>query len=702
MVRTFTLQTGEGGRPHRDYAAELNPEQQAVVTCPGGPMLVVAGAGSGKTRALTYRLAWLVEQGVDPNRILLMTFTNRAGREMLQRVELLLETSIRRVWGGTFHHIGNRILRLYGGLLGIDPRFTILDREDSRALMRTCVTELNLDKMGKGFPNKNVLVGIFSYMRNTLQRLDDLLNADYPEFVRHTEVLQQIFDLYTRKKTDSNVLDFDDLLGSWRRLLLEHADVAELLGEQFQHILVDEYQDTNAVQGHIVDLLAQRHRNVCVVGDDAQAIYSFRGATFENILHFQDRYPDATVFRLETNYRSRPEILELANRSIAHNRHRLPKNLRAVREPGVKPAVVPCDDPSLQGRFIAGYIQNLEQEGRRLSEMAVLYRSHWHSMEIQLELQRHNIPFEIRGGIRFFEQAHIKDLLAYVRVVHNPHDETAWLRFLPHLQGVGEKLALRVWHCVSFHDAPVTAANAAETANLLPKRVRAEFSQRMQLLAKLARMSLPGPILEKLLDGFYELYLKAQFENAKARLEDCRGLIEFAGSYEDLDAFLADVSLATEFAGDDLDGEAHAEEAVVLSTVHQAKGLEWDVVFIPWLVEGRFPVDWSKGGLDEEEEERRIFHVAVTRARNELYLTVPRTARHRGKGPQRLRPSLFVMELDRDTYEPLYLEAERHGVSGSQPSETPSQNKSRNTADTARACGDCEDYYYDYDEDDTP
>jgi len=361
---------------------ELNEEQREAATAPGGPILIIAGAGTGKTRALTSRLAWLILNGIDPSRILLVTFTNRAAREMLDRAELLTPEDTSRVWGGTFHHIANRLLRKHGRRIGIEPDFTILDREDSRDLLGLCVTEAEIPVKERRFPQKTVLAKMSSFVANTLVPFGDVLGERFPDFIDDEELIGEVLSLYARRKRQKQLLDYDDLLGGLLTLLREHESVRDRLSEQFLHVLVDEYQDTNAIQGEIVDLLGARHRNVCVVGDDSQSIYSFRGARFENMVGFRDRYPDLREIRLETNYRSTPEILRLANESIARNTRRLPKELRASRPSGYKPAIVPCRDHLMQSRFIAEYVLHLLDEGRTLEDVAALYRSHWHSTEI--------------------------------------------------------------------------------------------------------------------------------------------------------------------------------------------------------------------------------------------------------------------------------------------------------------------------------
>ncbi len=644
MTRKFQLKARRIGSGI-DFSGDLNAEQIAAVTAEGGPMLVVAGAGTGKTRALTYRLAWLVDQGVDPSRILLVTFTNRAAREMLHRVGLLLKQETRTIWGGTFHHIANRVLRQHGTRLGIQPDFTILDREDARDLMASCVTEAEIDRTQRRFPQKGLLVSMSSFVQNTLEPLGKVLAHRFPMFQQEEKSIARVLELFDRRKRQRQLLDYDDLLAAWLVLLTEHAEVRDMLANQFAHILVDEYQDTNAIQGRIVDHLAHKHRNVMVVGDDSQSIYSFRGANFENILRFKDRYPDAHEYRLETNYRSTPEILALANASIERNSRRLPKNLRAVRPSGLKPAVVPCHDHLVQVRFIAEYILHLMDEGHKLADIAVLYRSHWHSLEIQLELQRRNIPFQVRGGLRFFEQAHIKDVLAYLRIIQNPRDELAWFRVLPMLPRVGTKLSRRVWEHIHTRDNPLEALGEKAAGKLLPSGARGGFEKFAQMMGKLAALSSPAEMIECIMADLYDDYLVTHTEGASLRREDIKGLTNFAGQYQSVDAFLSDIALSTEFSGETVVTGPDEWDFVVLSTVHQAKGLEWPIVFIPWMADGRFPTDMAINTSEDLEEERRVFHVAVTRAKDELYLVVPQFQQMRFQAKVLMKPSRFLTEL---------------------------------------------------------
>lgn len=671
MARKFTLKSRTAAGDI-DFSADLNAEQLAVATAPGGPMLVVAGAGSGKTRALTYRLAWLVHHGVEPGRIMLVTFTNRAAREMLSRVEVLVKQRTREIWGGTFHHIANRILRTHGRLLDIAPDFTILDREDSKDLLASCVQEAGVDTKQRRFPQKNVLAAISSFVQNTLEPLATVVSARFPMFIQELDGIEKVLVLYTAKKRRRQLLDFDDLLSAWLRLMSEHDDVRAMLAGQFVHILVDEYQDTNAIQGAIVDLLASRHRNLAVVGDDSQSIYSFRGANFENIITFTDRYPEAKEYRLETNYRSVPEILTLANASIAQNTRRLPKNLRAIRSSGLKPTVVPCQDHFTQSRFIAEYVLHLLDEGRCLNDIAVLYRSHWHSLEIQLEFQRRNIPFQIRGGLRFFEQAHMKDILCYMRVLQNPRDELAWLRLLKMLPRVGSALSRRVWRQIGDAADPFNEIFTVETASLLPASARPFYEEFTHLLKESAELGSPGEIIDLVLKESYDDYLVSHYDGAAMRREDIRALANFAGQYQNVEAFLADVSLAGDFSGETCVAGPTEQEFVILSTVHQAKGLEWPVVFIPWLADGRFPTDMAMNKDEDLQEERRVFHVAVTRARDEIYLVVPQVYRNRGGGLIMMKPSRFLTELAQDLTEPMELEEGLpHLIGGAEPNLLP-------------------------------
>src|SRR5438552_3034323 len=447
MSREYTLQRS----PHAttiniDYAAELNEQQLAAVTASPGPLLVIAGAGSGKTRTLTYRVAYLLENGIDPRNILLLTFTNKAARQMLDRVANLLPVDASGLWGGTFHSIGNRMLRRHGSALGYSSGFTIMDREDQKDLINTVIANAGIDPKKIRFQKGDVLAENFSFVVNTETPMEELLAEKFPYFLPLLEQIKDVQARYQKKKKATNSMDFDDLLEKTLSMLQQKEEIAAVYRRQFQFILVDEYQDTNKIQADLIDTLGCDHRNVMVVGDDAQSIYSWRGANFQNILEFPKRYPSAQVFKIELNYRSVPEILEVANAAIAANVQQFRKNLRPTRESkSVKPALVALNDGSEQAQFVAQRILELRDENVDLNDIAVLYRAHFHAIELQLELSRRGIPYQITSGIRFFEQAHIKDVVAFIRLVANPRDEVAFKRMVKLLPGIGNRSADNLW-----------------------------------------------------------------------------------------------------------------------------------------------------------------------------------------------------------------------------------------------------------------
>src|SRR5213080_1234285 len=447
MSRQYTLQRAHSSFSGAiDYAAELNEQQLAAVTAPPGPLLVIAGAGSGKTRTLTYRVAYLLENGVDARNILLLTFTNKAARQMLDRVSNLLPVDAAGIWGGTFHSIGNQMLRRHGSALGYSSGFTIMDREDQKDLIATVVASSGIDPKEMRFPKADVLADIFSFVVNTEQSMEELLSEKFPYFLPLLEQIKDVQARYERKKKNTNSMDFDDLLEKTLSMLKKHEHIADFYRRQFQFILVDEYQDTNKIQADLIDTLAAEHRNVMVVGDDAQSIYSWRGANFKNILAFPERYPDAQVFKIEMNYRSVPDILRVANAAIAANVQQFRKHLSATRESRtLKPALVALNDGAEQAQFVAQRILELRDENVDLNDIAVLYRAHYHALELQLELSRRGIPYQITSGIRFFEQAHIKDVTSFIRFVANPRDEVAFNRMVKLLPGIGNRTAENLW-----------------------------------------------------------------------------------------------------------------------------------------------------------------------------------------------------------------------------------------------------------------
>ncbi len=639
-----------------DYARELNEQQLAAVTAPPGPALVIAGAGSGKTRTLTYRVAYLIEQGIPPDRILLLTFTNKAAGEMMKRVTELLGHELRALWGGTFHSIGARILRLHADTLGYQRDFTILDRDDAKDLIKANLADAKIDTKDKKFPKVDVLNEIFSLTANTHQSIAELVEGKFSYFADFTEQIADQHKRYLARKRATNGMDFDDLLALWLKLMQEHPDVCEHFQRRFQFILVDEYQDTNKLQGDLIDLLAARHKNVTVVGDDAQSIYAWRGANFANILDFPKRYPGAKVFKIETNYRSTPEILNVANAAIAANVNQFAKELSPARKSGVKPALIACQDAGQQATFIAQRALELREEGTSLNNICVLYRSHFHALELQMELTRRQIPFSITSGIRFFEQAHIKDATAFLKFVANPKDEVSFKRLVQLLPGIAAKGAAKLWQnflheikSPKFH-TPIAIALQDSIGNV-PKKAAIPWAQFTATIAQLegeAVRKSAAKMLRLVMDAGYDDYLKATYDNYERRLEEIQQLAEFAFQFGTVEEFLTQLALLT-----NVEAEAdHADdsEKIKLSTIHQAKGLEFEIVFVIMLCDGMFPSSRSSESSDGEEEERRLFYVAVTRAKNELYLCYPLIRGGFGQSGADIyqSPSRFLSEIPKD------------------------------------------------------
>ena len=629
-----------------DYEKELNPEQLRVVLEEGGPLLVIAGAGSGKTRTLTYRVAHLVESGVPPEWILLATFTNKAARSMLSRVETLIGREIGGLWGGTFHHCAHRTLRAHAPRLGYASNFSILDSEDSRQLINTCITETGIDGKGDKFPRGDVVGDMISLAVNTEAPLLDVVAGRYPFFAHRAEEIAAVAAHYRKRKKELNVMDFDDLLFLWRELLLRFDDVRDAYAGRFLHVLVDEYQDTNRLQAEIMDLVASRHRNLMVVGDDSQSIYSFRGANYENIMRFPDRYPECRIFKLETNYRSTPEILHLANLSITNNERQFQKTLRAVREGGIRPVLVPARNVLQQADFVAQRILELNRSGIPLGEIAVLYRAHYHSMEVQMELTRRGIPFEIRSGIRFFEQAHIKDVTAYLRILVNPRDEIAWKRVLGLYEKIGRVTAEKVWWFVSRISDPHAAVLTEDFKGCAPKSATPGLCRFQETFRALhgCNSSNPSILIETILKSGYSDLLRERHTDAVSREDDLIQFANFSSRFISLDDFLSELALLTGVNEESRPEEIH-EDRVVLSSIHQAKGLEWKTVIMIWCSEGMMPLARALREPGGEEEERRLFYVATTRAKDELYLCYPLTDYARGMGNLPVSPSRFIMEL---------------------------------------------------------
>lgn len=608
----------------RDFSDDLNPEQLRAATHGDGPLLIIAGAGTGKTRTLIYRLAHLIEAGVRPHHILLLTFTRRAAQEMLSRAERLVGNASKQVHGGTFHATAHRLLRRFGARAGIAPDFTIMDQGDSVDLMQLSRTTLGYARSKKRFPKAETLQSVYSRHINTGLSIDDILKNDYPQFVEYLQDFRKIFADYTSRKHDRNLLDYDDLLLSWSLLVGTPGALSDEITGLYDHILVDEYQDTNTIQAQILKGMSDPHGNITVVGDDAQSIYSFRGANFRNIVEFPDQHAETSVITLEHNYRSTPQILETTNCLIKSASERFTKSLWTENPPGDKPALIAALDEHHQTTYVIDRVLEYYNDGIALNEMAVLFRAGYLSAELEIELTNRKIPFEKWGGLKFLEAAHIKDVLAFLRISENPRDEVSWYRILQLLPGVGEvtaRSAIQVisenaWDRMAFarQFKPPARAKEAHTAlsTLIKDLAGINDSDVTQQLSRIRRL--------------YDALLRKKYDRPEPRLADLDQLEIISANYPDRRAFLSALALDPPSATQDLAGPAgnsDDNDTLVLSTAHSAKGKEWTVVFIIWALDGLFPSSRSLHSEEETDEERRLMYVAMTRAKTHLHVTYP-------------------------------------------------------------------------------
>lgn len=632
----------------RDYARELNPQQLAAVEVVDGPALVIAGAGSGKTRVLVYRVARLIDSGIDPASILLLTFTRKAAQEMLGRVGLLIGPHSDRVMGGTFHSVANQLLRRYGRAIGLEPGFTILDRGDSEDLVNLLRVQVGLGEAGRRFPRKRTIVEIFSKASNTLRPLDDVLLNEYAHFVDYRAELAALQKAYEATKRQRQLVDYDDLLLRLRELLAVDEPARRMISGTWRYILVDEYQDTNRLQAEVVRHLAATHENVMVVGDDSQSIYSFRGATFRNIMEFPDQFPGTRIFKLEENYRSTQSVLALANAIIEGATDKYSKTLFTHQQQGERPALVQTVGENPQSRFVAQKILELREEGVPLENMAVLFRSSFHAFDLEVELIKHGIPFLKRGGFKFIETAHVKDLVAHARIVHNPLDTVSWNRVLQLVDGVGQKRAKDLIAQLVEAEASYEVLRQGGGRSALGL---CHLAEALESASQVEDASPPDQ-LQRLLNYYYPI-LKEQYDDYPKRIRDLEHLMVMAERYANLEEFLADLTLEPpETSVTEVDA-SDRDERLVLSTIHSAKGLEWHCVFVLWLVDGRFPSTYAFQDEDGLEEERRLLYVAVTRAKRLLYLTFPVQVYDKITGTILSKPSRFLGDVDASLVDPL-------------------------------------------------
>lgn len=601
---------------------ELNPQQRKAVTHGDGPLLVVAGAGSGKTRTLAYRVAYLIAGGVDPGRILLLTFTRRAAQEMLKRAASIVERGIPvtgKVWGGTFHATGNRLLRMYAGTAGLSNDFTVLDRSDSEDLINVARREMGLHSREKRFPRKRTCMDIYSRCVNGTEELGDVLERYFPWCESWSGELKALFRTYVEKKQERNVLDYDDLLLYWAELV-SREEIAERICGRFDHVLVDEYQDTNRVQADILRGMRLTNKNIMVVGDDAQSIYGFRAATVRNMLDFPEQFPGTTVMTLEQNYRSVAPILETTNLVIGQARERYTKDLWSQRESPRRPKLVMCRDEAQQDEYVIGQVLEHYEQGIPLRKQAVLFRAGHLSDSLEVELASRSIPYHKYGGLRFLEAAHVKDVVAFLRIVENPRDELAWFRALQLLDGIGAVTAGKAMDHIAAHGHDPRAIGTFDAPPVARDLIK-KFGSMVSDIAS-GKLS-PAAEVERV-GKFYAPILKKRYENPNARARDIENLEQIASGYRSRREFLTDLQLDPPTSTGDLAGPpARDEDWLVLSTIHSAKGCEWDVVFLIHAADGCLPSDMATGSQEEIEEELRLTYVAMTRARDFLYVTWP-------------------------------------------------------------------------------
>ncbi|MBT7552947.1 ATP-dependent helicase [bacterium] len=622
-----------------DFQKELNDEQYKVVTASQGPHLILAGAGSGKTRTLVYRVAWLIAQGVKPDKILLLTFTNKAANEMKERVRSLLDVKINDklpVWGGTFHSISNRLLRIYGHHVGVERNFTILDTEDSKSLLKD-ISKSFLSVLPQGRrPSVNILKETISFSINSNIKLAESLERKFSEWLPLVEIFEKIATEYKKRKRASNSLDFDDLL-LYGKMLSEHPDAGKMLAKKWEYVLVDEYQDTNTLQAQFVYNLAKEHQNILVVGDDAQSIYSFRAADIQNILAFPKVFEKTKTYKLETNYRSTPEIIALANLVIAENVNQFEKNLQSINPQFIKPELIAHHSGIEEAHWIANRIEGMLAEGIEAEELVVLFRAAHHSQNLEMELNKRGIAYQMRGGLKFFERAHIKDIIAWLRILANHKDEVSWGRILKLYPGIGPATVQKIFK-------EIASLDDLKDFDKLELRISSAAAEGWQQVAKILvnivnqTKSNPAELIRLLLED-YKDYLTQQYADYRQRQDDLEQFAIFATRYQDLGEFLNEVSLQENFQVDD-----QAQSGIILSTIHQSKGLEWTGVFVMNVTNKSFPHPLAVSEA-EQEEERRLFYVAITRAKRHLYLSYP-LSEFKYSGYQALKPSSFLSSLD--------------------------------------------------------
>jgi ATP-dependent DNA helicase UvrD/PcrA len=635
-----------------DYRKELNEAQYQAATAMEGPLLIIAGAGTGKTRTLVYRVAHLIDQGVDPRSILLLTFTRRAAEEMVRRASLLIDGRCNHVAGGTFHSFANLVLRSYGRHIALSPSFTIMDRTDSEDVIQLIRSDMGLNTKEKRFPRKQTVAEIFSMTHNKQTPLNDLLELEYPHLVDANAELGELYHRYVDYKSTKSLLDYDDLLVKLRDLLANHAEVRERLSDIYRYIMVDEYQDTNHLQDQIVRLLAATHDNVAVVGDDAQSIYSFRGANFRNIMDFPKQFPAARLIKLEENYRSTQPILNLTNEIIARATEGYEKRLFTRKSVGTRPKLVQAGSEQMQSQFVCQKILELREQGVSLWDIAVLFRSSFHSFDLEIELARNKIPFVKRGGFQFMEAAHVKDLLAHMRILANPQDAISWNRVLLLLEGIGPGACQKITKWLLDGSDTVARLRSYPAKGNVAHALRTLA----QVIEEAKQAELPSEQSQYLMQYYAPILKQNHPDDHPKRLRDLEHFQGMTERYRSLERLLSDMAL--EPPNDSIAGVLAVdpdEGPLILSTIHSAKGLEFHSVFIIWALEGRFPSFYNTNSNEELEEERRLLYVAATRAKQNLFISYPTRVFDKSLRMVLSRPSQFIDGMSQRLLEPVAL-----------------------------------------------
>ena len=638
-----------------NYEEQLNPAQYEAVSAVEGSYLVIAGAGSGKTKTLVYRVARLIELGYNPTSILLLTFTRKAAKEMMNRASILLDNRCSKINGGTFHSFANITLRKYAKAVGLENGFTILDQSDSEDVINLIRSQLNLGHLKKRFPNKSTIYNVLSLSVNTGRAVESILEEDLPHFVEYTNKFLDIQKVYQSYKRKNNLLDYDDLLVYLKNFLFDNSAATKSFLHSINFVMVDEYQDTNKLQAEIIQGLAQSKNNVMVVGDDSQSIYSFRGANFKNIMEFPKLFPDTKIIKLEENYRSTQEILNFANHIIEQAVEKYPKFLYTKKVGGELPGIISAANQNMQSRFITERILELREEGVPLNEIAVLFRSSYHSFDLEIELNKANIPYQKFGGMKFIETAHIKDVLAFLRVASNPNDFVSWYRILLLHEGIGPKKAQQIIDAINLGRISISI----DPEHALTKKADDKIFNLFNLLHELhTKNQLPADKAE-LVIKYYEPIFVSKYDDFNKRKKDLEIFINIAEKYKSLESFLTDMALdPPQDSVADVEATDKEKEILTLSTIHSAKGLEWHSVFIIHAADGFFPSSQSFEKLETLEEERRLMYVASTRAKQNLYVCYPMQIFDRYQGFTIAKPSRFIEGIDEHTAEIWLLEEE--------------------------------------------